>query len=674
MLSLIGVQPGTGGATARVVDDWIEVEVPTGEGEYGFIYEVQNEQLSTASNFLRIEARNDAPLARPEAADTVLGLSDILETEQIDVPVLRNVFLADGDAGALRVGLVTGYGRGAAVNSDGTIRVAVEDRRRVIPFTVSHPEDPTITAHAFIFVPGRDDALPQLRKDAPRAEVLSGEEIELDLADYVIAASGRPVTITDEASVRATHSDGASLVVDDDTLRFRSEDGYFGPASLSFTVTDGSGPDDPEARTGTIVIPIEVLTTENQPPLFIGGVLEFEPGQSRTIDLVRLTRYPYADATEELEYQVLPPPADGFEASLDGDELTITAAEGTRTGTRGAMTVAVADSSGQTGSGRIELRLVPSTKPIARPAADVAVVTRGTTTSIDVLANDEATNPFPETPLRLVGDVRSLDVGALPRGVEIVPNEAGSTLSVRVAPDAQAVNTTLRYQVADATDDPSRFAWGTVTISVQDRPDPVTGAQVTGFGDGLLDVAFGAGAFNNSPITGYEIRLVGPESGDVLATSMCEATTCTVQTPGNGQGNAVLVRVRAQNGIGFSDAVEVPGAIWSRRDPARARGAPRAAARRTSSRRVDTGLGGQRQRRALVRGHGGRRLQRGLGRRCVHGERVRRRLRTARERQPRAGERQRAQRGVPRARVVDLVGDDRHAVRPADRRLDRGHR
>ncbi|GAA1802921.1 Ig-like domain-containing protein [Agromyces neolithicus] len=563
VLRLTDVEPVTGGASAQVVEDWIEVEVPAGEGEYGFIYHIQNGQLGTASNFLRIEARTDAPLARPEAADTVLGLSDILDTDRIDVPVLRNVFLADGDADALRVGLVSGYSRGAAVNRDGTIRVEVEDRRRIIPFTVSHPEDPTVTAHAFIFVPGRDDALPQLRKDAPRAEVRSGEEIEFDLADYVIAASGRPVTITDDASVRATHSDGTSLVVDDDTLRFRSEDGYFGLASLSFTVTDGEGPDDPAGRTGTIVIPIDVLSIENQPPSFIGGLLEFEPGQSRTIDLVKLTRYPYSDAAEELEYQVLPPPVDGFEVSVDGDEMTISAAEGTRTGTQGAVTVAVADSRGDGGNGRIELRVVPSTKPIARPAADVAVVTRGTSTSIDVLANDEATNPFPASPLRLVGEVRGLDAGVLPRGVTIVPDDAGSTLSVHVAPDAEAINTALRYQVADATDDPSRFAWGTVTISVQDRPDPVTGAQVTGFADRSLDVVFGAGAFNNSPITAYEIALIAPGSSDVLGTSMCEATTCTVPTPGNGQANSVRVRVRAQNGIGFSDPVEIPGAIWS---------------------------------------------------------------------------------------------------------------
>jgi hypothetical protein len=102
-----------------------------------------------------------------------------------------------------------------------------------------------------------------------------------------------------------------------------------------------------------------------------------------------------------------------------------------------------------------------------------------------------------------------------------------------------------------------------VTISVQDRPDPVTGAQVTGFGDGSLDVAFGAGGFNNSPITGYEIALVDPGGGEVLSSTTCAATTCTVPTLGNGQGNQVLVRVQARNAIGLSDAVQAPGPVWS---------------------------------------------------------------------------------------------------------------
>ncbi len=561
-LTLTNVTPTEGEAVATIVDDRIEVELPPGEGEYGFIYTIENEQLGSASTFLRVEASDTAALARPEASDTVLTLSDIIDKDSIDVPVLRNVFLADAEVSDLTVGLVDGYESGAEVRSNGSIRVPVADHRRVIPFSVAHPEDPSIVAYAFIWVPGRDDALPQLRTDAPAVRVVSGDEVTIELDDYVIAASGRPVKITDAATVRASHSDGTELVVDENTLRYRSEEGYFGPASLSFTVTDGESATDPSARIGTIVVPITVAPTKNQPPVFVGGVIDFEPGQSKQIDLLKLTNYPYPGARDELVYQLLPPPVEGFDFSFDGSELTISADASTSKGTRAAVAIGVADDAGEGRPGRIELRVVPSTKPIARPAPDSAIVARGRTTAIDVLENDRATNPFPDVPLRVV-DVRGADADDLPAGVSIEPSDDRSTLNVTIDPGAAPVNSTVQYQVADATGDASRYAWGLVTISVQDRPDPVTGASVTGFGDGTLDVAFGAGAFNNSPITGYEIEVVDADTGEVTSTTGCSATTCTVPTFGNGPANAVNVRVRAKNAIGLSDPADAPGPLWS---------------------------------------------------------------------------------------------------------------
>ncbi|MGW9166842.1 Ig-like domain-containing protein [Agromyces sp. NPDC055658] len=559
-LRVIRVTRNRGDATARTVEEGrIEVDVPPGSGKSSFIYTIENEALGQATAFLTVVADPDAPLARPEASDTVLGLTDIVGEESVVVPVLENVFLADGDVDGVGVDLVDGYRRGAQVLRDGSIRVEIEDRRRVVPFVVSHPEDPSLVAYAFIRVPGRDDALPQLRADAPDVEVASGESVELELADFVIAASGKPVHITDEASVLASHSDGTSLVVDRDTLRFRSEQGYSGPASISFTVTDGDGPDDPTARTGTIVIPIEVRANDDEPPAITGTVIDFEPGQTKQIDLRRLTSPPAATASADLSYRVLPPQAEGFDVRLDGDELTVAARADTPIGARSAVVVDVADASGSGSGGRIELRVVPSTKPVASPIDDRAIAARGRTTTIDVLANDEETNPFPETPLRVV----AVDLEGIGDGIEITPSADRSTLTVTAAADAPPVNTTVRYQVEDATGEASRRAWGSVTVSVQDRPDPVVAPTVTGFGDGTLDVAFGAGGFNNSPITGYEIALTDPGTGDALATTMCQATTCTVDTPGNGRGNAVDVRIRARNGIGFSDPQVAPGPVWS---------------------------------------------------------------------------------------------------------------
>ena len=670
-LRIAGVEERTDGATAVIDDDRLELTIPDAEGSYAFIYTVENEHLGTATSWVTVEASDDAPLSRPEASDTVLSLSDILDLDRVDVPVLRNVFLADADVGDLTVELLDDYDGGAEVRPDGTIRVDVEDGRRIIPFSVAHPDDPSVKAHAFIWVPGRDDALPQLRTDAPRVRVTSGEEVLLELEDFVIAASGRPVRLTDAANVRASNSDGSELDVDHDTLRYRSEDGYFGPASLSFTVTDGESATDPEGRTGTIVIPIDVLPTENQPPVFSGGVIDFEPGQAKTIDLVKLTDYPYPEALDELEFEVLPPTVEGFRVARDGQQLTVEAEEGTTKGPRGSIAIGVADDAGEGRPGRIDVQVVPSTRPLAQPAPDSVVVARGTTTSIDVLANDGATNPFPDTPLRVV-DVSGLDSESLPAGVSIQPSEDRTTLAVTVDSSAAPVNTTLQYQVADATDDPSRYAWGTVTISVQDRPDPVTGASVTGFGDGTLDVVFGAGGFNNSPITGYEIELLDPSSGEVLRRSNCDATTCTVATPGNGQSNAVVVQVRARNGIGLSDPVEVPGPTLVRRHPALAHRASGAAARREAPHRVGSRVVGLRERRRIVRGDGCGRLQRGLGGRRLHGDGLQHRLASTRERQPGAVHRERTQSGVSRARRVDRGGRHRYTVRIARRR--RHHR
>src|SRR5690606_24089562 len=104
--------------------------------------------------------------------------------------------------------------------------------------------------------------------------------------------------------------------------------------------------------------------------------------------------------------------------------------------------------------------------------------------------------------------------------------------------------------------------WGTVRISIQDRPDPVTNVRTTQFGDGVLTLAWDSGAFNNSPITGYDVVLTRPDSS-VFSTTSCAGAQCQVTTPGNGEGNAVTVSVIAKNAIGNSDPTTMPDAVWS---------------------------------------------------------------------------------------------------------------
>ncbi|WP_445442304.1 Ig-like domain-containing protein [Clavibacter sp. km1a] len=560
-LSLVSVQPQVAGLVAGLDGDTVRVVAPEAAGRYGFVYGVRNARGGTDEAFLTVIVDPAAPPTRPVARDTVLQLSDVLDRTSVDVDVMRNVFSAEGDVSALVIGVGAGYEDVARVTPDGRIRVEVGDERRIVPFTVAQPDDPAISATAFIWVPGFEDTLPQLRVGQPRPTVASGERLVLDLDDHVVAAGGRAVRIADPNALTATHADGPVELVDENTIAYRSEPGYFGPAAVSFSVTDGSGTGAGSAggRTAALVLPITVTPTENQPPVFTGAVIDLEPGQSKDIDLGRLTTYPYADDRGQLAYALEGAVAAGFRASVDGGTLRVSADEGVATGQAASFPVSVRDAT-QTGrAGRVDLRVVPSTRPLAEPATDEGAVTRGSSTTIDVLANDQAGNPFPGTPLT-VASIRGADGASLPAGVTVTPSADRATLAVTAAADAEPGDVRVQYEVRDATGDAGRAAFGTVVIRVQDRPGPVSALRSTGFADRSLTVAFEPGVFNGSPITGYQVRVL--RGGTATATVTCASTTCAVPTPGNGPANAVQVEVSAVNGVGASDPASISG-LWS---------------------------------------------------------------------------------------------------------------
>jgi hypothetical protein len=559
-LTITGIESTSEGGTAEVDGPVVRVAAPDRPGRYGFVYSIENERGGVSSNFLTLVVDADAPLARPVAEDAVLGLSDILGRDSVDVNVLAGVFFPEGASTDLALRVLPGYGSRAEVLPNKRVRVRLGDRSQIVPFEVAHPEDRTVTAIAFIRVPGFDDAFPQLRRGAAPLTVRSGDELTIPLRDYVVAVGDGTVRVTDTATVRATHSDGTETV-QGGSLTYRSAAGYFGPASISFQVTDGTSATDPQGRVATLVLPISVTPRDDQPPVFDGAILELEPGADRTVSLDRLTSYPYADDLSSLTYSIEGGTPSGFDVAVDGQVMTISVADDARAGDAGSVVVAVRNAQGQGESGRLRLRVVASTRPLATPASDTAVARRGTTTSVDVLANDQAANPFPGTPLRVVA-VRGTEAGSLPAGLTITPSADKSKLTVAVAQGAEPRDVTLQYQVLDATGDLDRAAWGSVKVSVQDKPDPVTGIRATGFGDRAITVVFDPGAFNNSEITGFEVTATRVSDGAARVSS-CASTTCTVPTTGNGPANAVRLSIVARNGVGASTATELDEDVWS---------------------------------------------------------------------------------------------------------------
>ncbi len=505
-LTILSVEPNSPEIGYEIVDDIVTVTPPADPGRYGLVYTIENAYGGTSSNFITVVVDPDAPPAYPVARDTVLTLSDIVDRDTINVDVLRNVFFADGDVSSLELSVLTGYGDTASVVRGKRLNITITDTRQIIPFSVANPDDPTIVAYAFVWVPGFNDALPQLDRTAPTLTAVSESRIEFDLNDYVLAVAGRDVRLVDSTTVQATNANGDSLVVDEDTLAFTSADGYFGPASISFEVTDGTSIDDPNGRRATLVLPISVTPRENQPPVFTGGAIDFEPGEEKTLDLLRLTTYPYPEDIDELTYSAGPTPPSGFDYEISGTNLIIRANDGAQKGTSTGLTIGVRDDLAAGQSGRIQLSVVASTRPLAKPAADSIIAERGTTTSLDVLANDQATNPFPGGELTVVA-ITGLAGSALPEGITVTPNDTRTRLSVTVSETAAPIDTNLQYQVADATRDPSRYAFGSITISVQDRPDaPVAPARADGgYEEGLLTLRLTAPPSNNSPIVKYEV-------------------------------------------------------------------------------------------------------------------------------------------------------------------------
>ncbi|MFZ2963308.1 MAG: Ig-like domain-containing protein [Rhodoglobus sp.] len=561
-LTIVSAEPNDPLTTAEVVGDVVQVTPPRTPGDYGVIYQIENETGGTSQNFIRVTVDPDAELAYPVAEDSVLTLSDIIDRDVVTVDVLAKVFFADGDARDLALSIHPGYGDNARVTSNRRVEVTIGQRSQIIPFKVAHPEDPEVYGYAFIRVPGTDDALPQLDRRAPVLRVNSEDELRIELDEHVIAIGG-DVRLTDSSTVRATHANGDDLVVDEDTLVFTSADKYFGPASISFEVADAVG------RRAILVLPIIVLPRENQPPVFGGGVIEFEPDQEKVLDLVRLTSYPYPDDLDELAYTVLDPLPLGFSYALNGTELSLRADADTAKGSVTTITLGVRDDLSAGKAGRIELHVVQSTKPLVQPAADVAVARRGETTTVDVLTNDQATNPFPGEPLTVVA-IRGLDGASLPDGVTIEPSADRSRLTVTVSASAPPGDVNLQYQVADGTGDPERYVWGSILVSVQDRPDPVQNLAPSGYGDRSITMRWNAGQFNNSPITGYTVTAT--KGGSVVDQTDCTGTTCTITTEGNGPSEAVLVTVVATNGIGDSDPVTLASPVWSDIIPAAATG------------------------------------------------------------------------------------------------------
>ncbi|WP_293698226.1 Ig-like domain-containing protein [uncultured Agrococcus sp.] len=536
-LSISNIDVMRGDGTAEVQDDRIVVEAGATEGEIAVFYTVENSLGMTSVAWLNITVDEEAVPPAPVAGDIDVPLRSVIDDDSVTVRPLEVASVADGRNDLLEVE-VAGGGDDVQVRGDGSLDVPVQETARELAYRVTRTDTGDV-AYGLIRMPGTRDALPQLRDDVDPIEVASGESVEIDINEYIVAATGLPVLITDASRIRSTN--GEHVVRDSQIIEFTPTTGYFGPANISLEVTDGNSPQDPDGRVGYVVLPITVIGGEDVPPTLLGTTFTLEPGETRTIDLTRITLDPAA-RPDRLEYAVLEEPGNGVQLTQEGGQLTMSVDTRAQPGSTESATLGVSSGDNEGQPGTLNFAIVTSTMPLVQPVTDSVDLQRGESQSLSPLTNDEATNPFPEPLL--------IDLVEAPsqQGVDAQLSGDGRSVVVSASGQAPVETVQVRYRVLDGTRDLDRAVWGTIRVNIQDVPDrPGTPQQVTErFEVDTLFVSVSPPDDNNSALTSLVLR---DQFGDEYACSL--EGDCTVR--GLERGVDYRFTAVAANALGSSE-------------------------------------------------------------------------------------------------------------------------
>jgi hypothetical protein len=547
------------GVEAKVVDGrYLVLTAPDEEGSFSLRYTLENELGGSAKSYVQVQVTPDAPLLPPSATDLTLSLKQIAGKKSVTVDVFDGyAFNPAGTNAELEVSLEGPNAAAAELVPDahGRITVTPAERRQAIAYRVTNVED-ELSATAFIVVPPAvDDAYddpPYIDPNLPVQYVSMNESREWKLSELVKVPSGREVWIADASTVSSIQSDGTANYVDKDTIRFQGGLDYRGPASVTFTVTDGASKDDPKGNTVALTLPIVVGDPQfrDTPPTFTTPSLQVEVGEETSFDLRGATGHPNPQILQEVTYSELTGTTTRLTGALDGSTLTISTPRNTPKGTTFTLGVTLRWDK-FTVPGTIDVTVVGSTRAPALAVADSYETQRGDGAVVaSPLVNDS--NPYAATgePLTIV-DAIVQNTGE-PAGVTFTAD------TVRITPNPSLKSGTIVviYTIQDATEDPDREVSGTITVIVSDVPDQPQKPTVPTQGDeGTVQIGFQAPASNGKEITSYEVR----STPSVSTPANCAPPSCTITGLTNGTSYQFSVRAINEHGPGawsaWSDAV-----------------------------------------------------------------------------------------------------------------------
>ncbi|GAA1345177.1 Ig-like domain-containing protein [Arthrobacter roseus] len=506
---------------------------PEQGGTYNVRYMVKDSRGADAVGNIRVSVDKNAPLIAPIARDDRVEPAETMGREAVDVPVLENDEDPDGVAEDLAITVDTAKYQGVSVVG-GVVKVELADGPRTIPYTVEDIDGGLGTA--LIWVPGRGQQHPVLTEKGP-IDVTAGQELTLELADYVRVREGRTPRITVQDNVSAIGTSTKDWVSDENTLSYKADIDYAGTGSITFEVTDGSGPDDPEGLKSTLTVLTNVIPDKdrNFPPTFTSGSLEVAKAESAvSLDLRALADDPNPDDADKLEFALEGELPNGFRGSLDGSTLSIEADSDTAVGATGKVSVSVTDGRSAKVTSSVDLVVLASSRPLPVANEDtVPEAVQGKSVPVDVLAND--VNPFPDSPLEIVDVVADGNGTASKDGDRIVVTPAETFVG----------SMSVTYTVRDKTQEDSRRVSAQILLTVEGKPGVPSTPAVESVRNQTVVMAWDPPASNGSAITSYEVTSNRGFSQE------CATTTCTLT--GLTNNTEYIFRVAAVNEHGTSD-------------------------------------------------------------------------------------------------------------------------
>jgi hypothetical protein len=530
-----------------------EPEAPT----HQFVYGIDNGIFDPSRTTVLVRGQKgyiNPPIAQDDVAKAVPGESTAL------VDVLANDTDIDSDPATLRiVDVLSPQGR----VEDGKVRVTLLDHPQTVPYVIEDVDE--ARALALIHVPAGDNGAPF---------VVEGTLIEMDkdstrtvtLADHVKSPRGKALGITAAATVSASPGEAVSArATGRDEITLTSRGGYIGPAALMLEVSDQESPDDEDARTAYVSIPVQVgpkvplLRCPGAPLVLSAG------GRAREVDIPTYCRawLPVGMDLDDVRFEATwdPQPRDtDLEQSQTGGRLvTLSAGDRAPSGT-GSITV----TSPGMPSVKFPVRVLGRPGDDAAAAAAAAAAAGG-----DAAAAAAAAAGLPRMrPIRVdgldEGESETVDVSryldsplkkpacsivaaALESGSGIEVSRSGCTLTLR-ATSQPSPTATVSLLVSDG---PGRQAAGRVTVTMRGRPTAPTAVSAIAdrIAGGQARVSWTAPGYDGGvTISHYTVHWPGgPGSG-----LRCTSSPCTVTGLTNGKDYTFTVT--ASNALGDSPA------------------------------------------------------------------------------------------------------------------------